>query len=637
MVMPFDDEFESITDENQAEYDASSEAKLARKQYQPLDSVTIHERDLSSFSEEQKNKALERYKLISAVAKEISGGWTPKNINPLIDKYSPNLSIKRPSYKSVIRWYKSFCENDGNIVCLVDHNHSKGNRTKRIIDDEAFFVEATERFLDAKRPNYSQAYQFYCDRIEIENSNIISGQISKVSYQAFKERLKKLPPYEVALKRFGQNYANKLFNYYQSSVPTSRILERVEIDHTPLDLILLDDDLLIPLGRAYLTLLVDVFSGCIIGFHLGFNPPSYVSVAKAIIHSVKSKDYVHDLNIELTNDWLCHGKMETLVVDNGAEFWSKSLDQACMEAGIHVEYCKVGQPWEKPRVERKFLEIIQGIVGWVPGKTFSNILEKDRYDPQKDAVMRFSSFVEELHRWIIDVHNASADSRNTKIPNYHWKKSEEALPPAALSDRDEKQFRIIMGVIHEGVVTTKGIKYKHLMYDNVALEQYRKQYPQTKESRKKTIKIDPDDLSSIFVYLEEIGGYIEVPCKYDPLGYTKNLSLSEHVRITKIHRDFIKGQVDALSLAKARQALHERIKTEQEHLSLMSVERRTKKAKHGKKMAALSGISNEQPMSIQNALENKNKPLDENLDEPTPVDNLKSLWNKRKAMKRSKE
>lgn len=635
--MPFDDEFDPITDGIQAEYNSTPEAKLARKQYLSLDATTVYQRDLSSFSEEQKIKALERYKLISAVAKEISGGWTPKNINPLIDKYSPQLSIKRPSYKTVIRWYKSFCESDGNIVSLVDQNHSKGNRTKRIIDDEAFFVEATERFLDAKRPNYSQAYQFYCDRIEIENSNIISGKILKVSYQAFKERLKKLPPYEVALKRFGQNYANKLFNYYQSSVPTIRILERVEIDHTPLDLILLDDDLLIPLGRAYLTLLIDVFSGCIIGFHIGFNPPSYVSVAKAIIHSVKSKEYVHNLNMDLTNDWLCHGKMETLVVDNGAEFWSKSLDQACMEAGIHVEYCKVGQPWEKPQVERKFLEIIQGIVGWIPGKTFSNILEKERYDPKKDAVMRFSSFVEELHRWIIDVHNASPNSRFTKVPNYHWKKSEEALLPAVLSDRDEKQFRIIMGVIHEGVVTTKGIKYKHLMYDNVALEQYRKQYPQTKGSRKKTIKIDPDDLSSIFVYLEEIDGYIEVPCKYDPLGYTKNLPLSTHVRITKIHREFIKGQVDALSLSKARQALHERIKSEQEHLSLMSVESRAKKAKHGKKMAALSGISNEKPMSIQNALENKNVSVEGSLNEHTPMDNLKSLWDRRKAMKRSKQ
>ena len=636
MVMPFDDDFESINENAQAEYDSSPESKLARKQYLRLDESTVHDRDLASFPEEQKIKAIERYKLISFVAKQISGGWTPKNINPLIDKYSPQLSIKRPSYKTVIRWYKSFFEHDGNIVSLIDHNHKKGNRTKRTIEDETYFIEATERFLDARRPSYSQAYQFYCDRIEIENSTIISGKIAKVSYQAFKERLKKLPPYEVALKRFGKNYANKLFNYYQSSVSTTRILERVEIDHTPLDLILLDDDLLIPLGRAYLTLLVDVFSGCIIGFHLGFNPPSYVSVSKAIIHSVKSKEYVKDLKIALTNDWHCNGKMETLVVDNGAEFWSKSLDHACMETGVNVEYCKVGQPWGKPLIERKFLEVIQGIFGWTPGKTFSNILEKEGYDPQKDAVMRFSTFVEEFHRWIIDVHNASANTRYTKIPNYHWKMSEENLPPAVLSDRDEKQFRIIMGVMHKGVVTAKGIKYKHLMYNNVALEQYRKQYPQTKESRKKTIKIDPDDLSSIFVFLEEVGGYVEIPCNNDPLGYTKNLSLSEHVRMLKIHREFIKGEVDALSLAKARLALHERIKSEQEYFASMSVESRAKKAKHGKKMAAFSGISNEQPTSIQKAIESKNKPVDDN-PEQHPIDKLRAIWNKRKAMKRSKE
>jgi putative transposase len=67
-----------------------------------------------------------------------------------------------------------------------------------------------------------------------------------------------------------------------------------------------------------------------------------------------------------------------------------------------------------------------------------------------------------------------------------------------------------MGKIHKGTVTSKGIKFKHLIYDNVALEHYRKQYPQTKESRKKIIKIDPDDLSRIFVFLEEMGGYIEV-------------------------------------------------------------------------------------------------------------------------------
>ncbi len=42
--------------------------------------------------------------------------------------------------------------------------------------------------------------------------------------------------------RHGKYYADKLYNYYYQSVdmPT-RILERVEMDHTPFDLILLHD------------------------------------------------------------------------------------------------------------------------------------------------------------------------------------------------------------------------------------------------------------------------------------------------------------------------------------------------------------------------------------------------------------
>ncbi|WP_305815018.1 hypothetical protein [Photobacterium leiognathi] len=88
-----------------------------------------------------------------------------------------------------------------------------------------------------------------------------------------------------------------------------------------------------------------------------------------------------------------------------------------LEVGINVVYNKVRKPWLKPFVERKFGEIIQGIVGWVPGKTFSNVLEKEDYKPEKDAVMRFVTFVEEFHRWIVDVHNANADSRYKRIPN----------------------------------------------------------------------------------------------------------------------------------------------------------------------------------------------------------------------------
>lgn len=634
MVGRFDDESSAeLSDDERKAFNALPETQRLRLQYDSLDNIDPLERDLSSFPPEQKQKALQRYKLLSLISKDLRGGWTPKNLNPLIDKYIGKVSLTKPSYKTVIRWHQAFSDSHGSFTSLVDKHHLKGNRLPRVTGDDIYYENALQRFLDAVRPSISAAYQVYCDEITVANEHIVSGQIPIVSYQSFKNRIKKEQPYSVALARHGKYYADKLYNYYQSVKMPTRILERVEIDHTPLDLILLHDDLLIPLGRAYLTLLVDVFSGCIIGFHLGFKAPSYVSASKAIIHSIKRKDYISSFPIEFQNDWPCHGKISNLVVDNGAEFWSKSIDDACTESGIHIIYNKVRKPWLKPFVERKFGEIIQGMVGWVPGKTFSNVLEKEDYKPEKDAVMRFSVFVEELHRWIVDVHNAKSDTRNTRIPNLYWKQSYDVLPPMQLLPEKEKAFSIVMGILHIGALTSKGIKFKHLEYDSVALEQYRKKYPQTKESRKKKIKIDPDDLSTIYVFLEELSGYIEVPSK-DSDGYTERLSLCEHQKLVKVHREYIKGEIDALSLAKARLALHARIKSEQENLRQMSIPERTRKAKGTKKLAELSGVNSNNTNSIEsNELSDSDELSWSELSTTkveNPIDDFRSKWNRRK-------
>ncbi|WP_238131278.1 hypothetical protein [Vibrio cincinnatiensis] len=83
------------------------------------------------------------------------------------------------------------------------------------------FLKIIRGFLSAVRPSYAAAYTVYKDLIEIENSTIVSGKIPQVSYEAFKNRIKKLPPYTVALKRHGKYYADKLFNYYESvKMPT---------------------------------------------------------------------------------------------------------------------------------------------------------------------------------------------------------------------------------------------------------------------------------------------------------------------------------------------------------------------------------------------------------------------------------
>lgn len=567
-------------------------------QYKKLEDTKLRGRDLDTFDEPVAKIAMDKYELISFLDKELlSGGWTKKNLEPLLNKFFSEKSWKQPSWRTVVRWRKKYIENNGDIVSLIQGDHKKGNRSKRIKGDERFFEQALERFLDAKRPTVSRAYQFYKDSILIENENIVDGKIPIISYTSFNKRIKSLPPYAVALARHGKFIAEQWFAYCSSHIPPTRILERVEIDHTPLDLILLDDELLIPLGRPYLTLLLDVFSGCILGFHISYKGPSYVSVAKSIVHATSPK-CMKKIGVKLQNDWPCFGKIENLVVDNGAEFWSKNLEFACHGAGINIQYNSVRKPWLKPFIERSFGVINQLLLSEIPGKTFSNILAKEDYKPEKDAVMRFSTFVEEFYRWVVDVYNPGSNSRQTRIPLMRWQQGFDVYPPLKMSEEDTKRFNSLMKISDERTLTKNGFKYEELMYDSTALAEYRKVYPQTKKTINKIIKIDPDNISSIDVYLEELGGYIEVPCT-EPTGYTNNLSLHEHKIVKKFNKDYIKENTNELGLAKARMAISERIREEQEEFKNAT----NKKISKTKKQAQLADVSNTGTGTISKKLE----------------------------------
>lgn len=87
-------------------------------------------------------------------------------------------------------------------------------------------------------------------------------------------------------------------------------------------------------------------------------------------------------------------------------------------------------------------------------------------------------------------------------------------------------------------------------------------YPdKTRGKRKVLVKLNPRDVSYVYVFLDEIGSYIRVPC-IDPIGYTKGLSLQEHQINVKLHRYFINDKMDIVSLSKARTYLNDRIKNE---------------------------------------------------------------------------
>ena len=66
-------------------------------------------------------------------------------------------------------------------------------------------------------------------------------------------------------------------------------MEILQIDHTLVDVIVVDQEQRLPIGRPWLTLAIDVASRMVAGFHISLWAPSVVSLCLALSHAVLPK------------------------------------------------------------------------------------------------------------------------------------------------------------------------------------------------------------------------------------------------------------------------------------------------------------------------------------------------------------
>jgi len=86
----------------------------------------------------------------------------------------------------------------------------------------------------------------------------------------------------------------------------ARPLERVELDHTPLDLIVVDEEDRLPIGRPTVTLALDVYSGFPIGLDVGFEAAGYGAAMRCLLHAILPKEDVR-ARYGTTHPWPVYG------------------------------------------------------------------------------------------------------------------------------------------------------------------------------------------------------------------------------------------------------------------------------------------------------------------------------------------
>jgi len=313
------------------------------------------------------------------------------------------------------------------------------------------------------------------------------------NYRTVLSRIQALDLRMVTAKREGSKKARELLGPVAiSTLQPERPMDVLQIDHTPVDVIVVDQQKRLPIGRPWLTLAIDVRTRMVAGFHVSLWAPSTLSLSLVLSQAVLPKtSWLADRELQ-TLEWPVHGLPRTLHVDNAKEFHAEALVRGCQEYGIRLDHRPPGQPHFGGHIER-LIGTMMGAVHLLPGTTFSSVSQKGSYASEERASLTLA----ELERWlalqIAGVYHLSIHSALGKTPLAAWQEDAEttARPRDPL---DETEFFLSFLPAVPRQIRRDGIHFHNIRYwDNVLT-------PWAGRLKEPLlVKYDPRNLSRIYV------------------------------------------------------------------------------------------------------------------------------------------
>ena len=368
------------------------------------------------------------------------------------------------------------------------------------------------------------------------------------------QRIAGLHPAKIARSRGGQDAARPLQGAGGIPPEVTMPLEQVQIDHTVIDLIVVDERDRQPIGRPYLTLAIDVFTRCVLGMVVTLEAPSAVSVGLCLAHAACDKrPWLEGLNVEM--DWPMSGKPRLLYLDNAAEFKSEALRRGCEQHGIRLDYRPPGQPHYGGIVERIIGTAMQMIHDELPGTTFSNPGQRGEYDSEKMATLT----LRELERWLalaVGTYHGSVHNGLLQPPAARWAEAVALVGVPGVVTRPAAFLVDFLPVIRR-TLTRTGFVIDHIHYYADALKPWiarRERLPAF------LIRRDPRDISRIWVLEPEGQHYLEI--HYRTLSHPAVTLWEQRQALAKL-RQLGREQVDESALFRMIGQMREIVTTAQ--------------------------------------------------------------------------
>lgn len=494
-------------------------------------------------SEKEQAEVNRRYKFIRKLKESGVTKITKKSAGDLIQEIAQEIGGTVPHWQSVRNWYKSFMAAGEKMRGLYPSHRYKGSRQPRI-DIRVIDIINREavRFFKLNQPKMASIVRNVEAKIIAHNLEHPDDQLKTPTFLTIQKRIMANSYQNKQKLRKGSDVLKAELAGSDSGIITTRVLERVEIDHTQLDIHVLHDDYKTLLGRPFITVLIDHYSHMVLGFQISFENPSFASVCIACLNAFLPKQHFLS-KLECEVDWVAHGVPLTLVTDNGNEFWGKNFISVADELGTIFQYCPIRRGNYKSRIERFFGIVNSLVLDDLPGVVRKLGKQGQGYDARQEAKMTFTEFKRYFITWLTNIYHNLPIEDYGMTPNELWTRSEDELP---IPFENETELTPILMATHKRELGKGGIRLFSLCYDSSILKDlYRRDGPVSV-----TIKSNPFDIGSILVLDKLNNIYIKVDCtKY---FYAAGLSEFEHKKISEEVRKISRSKFDNVELQQAK-------------------------------------------------------------------------------------
>lgn len=324
-----------------------------------------------------------------------------------------------PSPSTIANWIKRWRDAGSDDTGLVNRNKPSRvefrNIDRKVLDFVSQAIESV--YLNSHRLPKT-AVMAEIQRL-IANHYASSGEELVVpSNYIVNQMIGKIDLFEKDAKRKGKAFAARKHSACGRGLVASSVLDIVFADGQKMDAVVVDvpkdGGPPIPLGRPFLTTLIDLRTRCILAAYVSLQPFCGGTALKALSQAVvqaKGKP---------------RGIMRTLVVDNGCDYQDSGFMRFVSKLDIRLEICGPRMPNGKAQIERFFRTINEDLVHKIPGSTFSNTVQRGEYRSQDLARFTLAELRQHVDTWIHEIYHTRIHRTLGRAPIDVWNEETQA-------------------------------------------------------------------------------------------------------------------------------------------------------------------------------------------------------------------